>query len=295
MPVNRGQGQTTRWYQLCFVPTSGDSSDDSDIESIILPPNTPTPTSTWQELSPFLPSPSPPPPNPEPQIDWRFPPPPPPPPPPFPPSPSLTPMQAWATAFDIELRHDRYQQFQPQPQNPSDVFESDHQSECVEVPVDVINAIRRVRISEPDEIEKLSHSHCPICMEEFKVGDRACRLPCNHTYRSECIIRWLNNNKTCPVCRLQLNDWEDQSCSYSIGDHSLDSEPEIPQLQPIQTNLVWTWEMFYPPSPGISVTQNGAGDNSDDADYDSACDELDDSREDGDVIGASNSAPASLI
>ncbi|XP_027368359.1 RING finger protein 11-like [Abrus precatorius] len=228
MPVNRGQGQTTRWYQLCFVPTSADSSDDSDTQSVIF--DSSTPTSTWQQLS-FSPpeSPTPPhPPNPEPEIDWRFPPPPPP------------PFQDWA---DIVFQHGRHQQ----PQSHKHV--------------DVMNGISRVRISELHD-----NSHCPICMEEFKGGDRVGRLPCNHTYHSECITRWLNYYKeTCPVCRLQVNGWEGQSGTFSIVDHSLDPEPEIP-----------------------NVTDSSASDNSDD-DYDSAYDdEFGDSHEDGNVVGSAS-------
>lgn len=190
------------------------------------------------------------------RINWRDPPPPPPP-------PTLQPLQAWAAAFEIEsqqqpgiyqppnprhaasLDHDSPQQFFTPPHSPQQFFSpppsQEHQinwhnpppplqplqawaaaveadqSECLlQVP-----AIRRVRITELDQRDKLSH--CPICMEEFKMGDEAYQLPCNHAYRSECIFRWLNNRKTCPVCRLQLDGWKGQISSSSdntIGYHT---------------------------------------------------------------------------
>lgn len=259
MPLNRDQVQTTRWFQLCFVPTSLDDSDDSDIESVVLTTSTP-----WQELSPPSSPLPPPPPNPEPQIDWRFPPPPPPPdfvPPPnfLPHSPPLQPI----TRFNRQ-----------QPPSSSHVIEGD-QSECI---VDVMNGISRVRISEIDE-----NSHCPICMEEFKVDDQACQLPCNHNYCSECILRWLDYSKTCPVCRLWLNG---RGSDRTNGNNSLVSQLEI-LPPPVADNV---WEYFFAPFEGTLVTENSAGGDEDEADYDSACDELGDSPEDG----ASESAPAPL-
>lgn len=115
-----------------------------------------------------------------------------------------TPYPSPPQPFDIESRNDH---------NPTrDAFvspyEFDHQNVRLQDPADdVLNALRWVRIKElnvrGDNDHKLSQ--CPICMEEFEVGDEACRLPCNHTYRPECILRWLNNNNSCPLCRLQLD------------------------------------------------------------------------------------------
>nr|KYP43081.1 RING finger protein 115 family [Cajanus cajan] len=172
--------------------------------------------------------------------------------------------------FNIQLQH-----FRHQPTSEGHVFEAD-QSDCS------MNSIRRVRVSEIDKL-----SHCPICMDEFKVGDQACRLPCNHTYCSECILRWLNNSKTCPVCRLNLD-----GCRFdSIDDNGLDSQPEIPPLPPSPpvVHNEASWEYFFPDFPGIPGVENSAGGDSDEANYDSACDELVDSHEDD--ASQSDSAP----
>ncbi|KAK7373128.1 hypothetical protein VNO80_06526 [Phaseolus coccineus] len=259
MPLNRSQSKTTRWYQLCFVPTSSDSSDDSDVESVVLTPSTPTTTSTtWRELSP------PPPPNPQPQVDWRFPPPPPPP-------PHLTPHnRAWDRFFNIEVQQDR-----PQPPSVSHVFEGD-KSGCS---TNAMDGLSRVRVSEMDKV-----SLCPICMDDFKLCDQAYRLPCNHTYCSECILRWLNSSKTCPVCRLQLNGYSFDSIN---DNNDLNSQLEFLLLSPsppssiLHNDSPQRSEYFDESSlyltPGI---ENSASGNSDEADYDSASDELGDSQED---------------
>eukprot|EP01123_Difflugia_compressa_P007792 TRINITY_DN2169_c0_g1_i1.p1 TRINITY_DN2169_c0_g1~~TRINITY_DN2169_c0_g1_i1.p1 ORF type:complete len:206 (-),score=58.09 TRINITY_DN2169_c0_g1_i1:11-628(-) len=45
---------------------------------------------------------------------------------------------------------------------------------------------------------------CPVCSENFKEDDEGRKLPCRHVYHSNCIIPWLRQHNTCPVCRYQL-------------------------------------------------------------------------------------------
>ncbi|CAK8537288.1 unnamed protein product [Lathyrus sativus] len=330
MPMNHGQSQqSTRWYRLCFMPTS-DSSDDSDTESVVIAPSTSTQTSTWQQPSP---------PHPEPDINWLTLPSPPPPPfftlltplqrssqmpslsPPLSPPPNPEPQlnSNWyfqpvphplslfthLEAANSEPRINM-QSLQPPLSPPPPPLSQDsrvtiypftdnvfpplidqvrpgiNQSEFFRIPDSVINAIHMVTVSELHERDELSQ--CPICMEEFKLGDQACQLACNHRYKFECILRWLNNNTTCPVCRLQLEGFVGQDSCYNINDNggddddddSLDLEPQIP---PPQINIIL--EDLFQFSPLSQVTEDGADHNSDEGAYDSACDDLGDAHEDG--------------
>lgn len=51
-----------------------------------------------------------------------------------------------------------------------------------------------------EELEK----QCIICQELFQCGDIVLKLGCCHIYHETCLMKWLTNSTTCPLCRLQL-------------------------------------------------------------------------------------------
>lgn len=66
----------------------------------------------------------------------------------------------------------------------------------------VVENLPLVVVSKED-VEK-NESLCPVCKDEFSVGEEALQLPCGHHYHSDCIVMWLHIRNTCPVCRYEL-------------------------------------------------------------------------------------------
>ncbi|KAJ0810098.1 putative transcription factor C2H2 family [Helianthus annuus] len=45
---------------------------------------------------------------------------------------------------------------------------------------------------------------CAVCKDQFVIDDETKELPCKHMYHPDCIIPWLSQRNSCPVCRFQL-------------------------------------------------------------------------------------------
>lgn len=45
---------------------------------------------------------------------------------------------------------------------------------------------------------------CTICIDDMSLGDEAVVLPCKHWFHEECVVLWLKEHNTCPICRAPI-------------------------------------------------------------------------------------------
>jgi hypothetical protein len=51
---------------------------------------------------------------------------------------------------------------------------------------------------------KIEYPSCSVCISDIRKNEETILLPCGHMYHSKCIMEWLKENNTCPVCRFEL-------------------------------------------------------------------------------------------
>ncbi|KAI1497316.1 hypothetical protein F5X99DRAFT_413190 [Biscogniauxia marginata] len=59
---------------------------------------------------------------------------------------------------------------------------------------------------------------CTICIDDMKVGDEVVVLPCKHWFHEECVVLWLKEHNSCPVCRAPI-DGNAAGQSQPAADH----------------------------------------------------------------------------
>uniref|UniRef100_A0A3B4XN65 RING-type E3 ubiquitin transferase n=1 Tax=Seriola lalandi dorsalis TaxID=1841481 RepID=A0A3B4XN65_SERLL len=87
---------------------------------------------------------------------------------------------------------------------------------------DMISSLPTVFISQEQTDSRLE---CPVCREEYSLGESVRKLPCLHYFHSHCIVPWLELHDTCPVCRKSLDG----------VDNSLSPTSEPPEDRSIRT------------------------------------------------------------
>lgn len=61
---------------------------------------------------------------------------------------------------------------------------------------DLQRAAVDAQMLEPD-----GRAECTICICELALNDMVLHLPCKHWFHEECVLTWLRQHNTCPVCR----------------------------------------------------------------------------------------------
>ncbi|KAH7723884.1 ring finger-H2 protein [Aphelenchoides avenae] len=59
-------------------------------------------------------------------------------------------------------------------------------------------------VKDPNVPEQ-ERERCTVCLTDFETGDELRTLSCSHLFHVDCIDRWLQYNKKCPVCRVDMD------------------------------------------------------------------------------------------
>lgn len=62
---------------------------------------------------------------------------------------------------------------------------------------------------------------CAVCKDEFIIGNKCISMPCNHSFHDECLLPWLKERNSCPICRFELpTDDEDFERKKNAQQHN---------------------------------------------------------------------------
>jgi E3 ubiquitin-protein ligase RNF115/126 len=64
-----------------------------------------------------------------------------------------------------------------------------------------VAALKTLKITEDLLASGSEEKQCAVCKDAFELGDGAKEMPCKHLYHPDCILPWLKQHNTCPVCR----------------------------------------------------------------------------------------------
>lgn len=70
-----------------------------------------------------------------------------------------------------------------------------------QTPVAKQNKVKIQPESQPLIYKGKEEKECSICLENIHFGDLIKCCNCSHCFHKDCIERWLQDNKTCPLCR----------------------------------------------------------------------------------------------
>jgi hypothetical protein len=71
------------------------------------------------------------------------------------------------------------------------------------------------KVSKSEKIkanDPVLNEDCLICMEKYKSGELKRKIPkCSHYFHKKCIDKWLKKKATCPICRCNLLENEEDA------------------------------------------------------------------------------------
>ncbi|KAA8531239.1 hypothetical protein F0562_005948 [Nyssa sinensis] len=70
---------------------------------------------------------------------------------------------------------------------------------------DQISSSLRPYLCQSIDCKSVIDSRCAICQMEYEEGEIVVALPCDHPYHSDCVSKWLQIKKICPICSSEVS------------------------------------------------------------------------------------------
>ena len=87
-----------------------------------------------------------------------------------------------------------------------------------------INKLKKYVLSKENLNNFGCENSCSVCKEDFAIGNKMMDLPCKHYFHEECLLPWLNQHDSCPICRFELKtddpDYEKMKIQRNNSDNN---------------------------------------------------------------------------
>ena len=67
-----------------------------------------------------------------------------------------------------------------------------------------VEKLKKCKISEEIFKNFGIENSCAVCKEVFIIGEECLLMPCEHHFHNDCLLPWLKERNSCPVCRYEL-------------------------------------------------------------------------------------------
>ena len=67
-----------------------------------------------------------------------------------------------------------------------------------------VENLKKYKITKEKIKEFGFENSCAVCKDEFIIDEECLSMPCNHNFHKDCIIPWLKERNSCPICRYEL-------------------------------------------------------------------------------------------
>lgn len=69
--------------------------------------------------------------------------------------------------------------------------------------IETISKLPRKNLDE-EMLGREIKGRCTVCIDDVGVGDEVVVLPCKHWFHDGCVVLWLKEHNTCPICRASV-------------------------------------------------------------------------------------------